>query len=131
MLANSLKLNGSALLAGGRLRRLLRAVQVFGFHLAPIDLRQNRRACPQRGRTAGQAGRCPTTKLCRKASAQALLTAEIATPRPLYSPYLDYSEETRGELDIFFSARDLRQKYGAAALPNCIISKTDGVSDLL
>ena len=41
VLANSLKLNGSASLADGRLRRLLRAVQVFGFHLAPIDLRQN------------------------------------------------------------------------------------------
>jgi phosphoenolpyruvate carboxylase len=41
VLANSLKLNGSANLAGGRLRSLLRAVQVFGFHLAPIDLRQN------------------------------------------------------------------------------------------
>src|SRR5574343_554313 len=41
VLANSLKLNGSTALAGGRLRRLMRGVQVFGFHLAPIDLRQN------------------------------------------------------------------------------------------
>ena len=56
---------------------------------------------------------------------------ELATPRPLYSPYLEYSDETRGELDIFFSARELRQRYGAAALPNAIISKTDGASDLL
>ena len=45
--------------------------------------------------------------------------------------YLDYDEETRGELAIFFAAHELRRKYGAAALPNCIISKTDGVSDLL
>ena len=33
--------NGSAALAGGRLRRLRRAVDVFGFHLAGLDLRQN------------------------------------------------------------------------------------------
>ena len=37
----SLEANGSALLARGRLRSLRRAVDVFGFHLAGIDLRQN------------------------------------------------------------------------------------------
>ena len=31
-----------------------------------------------------------------------------------------------GQHAIFFAARELREKYGAAALPNCIISKTDG-----
>jgi len=132
VLANSLKLNGSALLAGGRLRRLLRAVQVFGFHLAPIDLRQNSDVHARSvGELLARAGRCPDYEALSEERRIQLLTEEIATPRPLYSPYLDYSEETRGELDIFFSARDLRQKYGAAALPNCIISKTDGVSDLL
>lgn len=56
---------------------------------------------------------------------------EISSPRPLYSPHIDYSEETRGELAIFFAAFELRARYGAAALPNAIISKTDGVPDLL
>src|SRR5207245_139345 len=37
----SLHANGSALLARGRLRSLRRAVEVFGFHLASVDLRQN------------------------------------------------------------------------------------------
>ena len=132
VLANSLKLNGAAALAGGRLRRLLRAVQIFGFHLAPIDLRQN---SDVHARTVAEllarAGRCADYEALPENERISLLTVEIATPRPLYSPYLDYSEETRGELDIFFAARALRAKYGAAALPNCIISKTDGVSDLL
>ncbi|WP_371322437.1 phosphoenolpyruvate carboxylase [Dechloromonas sp. ZY10] len=132
VLANSLKLNGAASLAGGRLRRLLRAVQIFGFHLAPIDLRQNsdvHARCV--GELLAQAGRCADYEALPENERIALLTVEIATPRPLYSPYLDYSEETRGELAIFFAAQALRAKYGAAALPNCIISKTDGVSDLL
>ncbi|MDD2662437.1 MAG: phosphoenolpyruvate carboxylase [Dechloromonas sp.] len=132
VLANSLKLNGSARLAGGRLRRLLRAVQVFGFHLAPIDLRQNSDVHARSvGELLARAGRCPDYEALPENERIALLTAEIATPRPLYSPYVEYSDETRGELDIFFAARELRAKYGAAALPNCIISKTDGVSDLL
>jgi phosphoenolpyruvate carboxylase len=131
-LANSLKLNGSARLAGGRLRRLLRAVQVFGFHLAPIDLRQNSEIHARSvAALLAAAGRCPDYEALPEAERIALLSAEIASPRPLYSPWLNYDEETRGELAIFFAARELREKYGDAALPNCIISKTDGVSDLL
>src|SRR5215469_3256321 len=38
---DSLVANGSAMLARGRLRDLRRAVDVFGFHLAALDLRQN------------------------------------------------------------------------------------------
>lgn len=77
------------------------------------------------------AGRCPDYEALSEVDRTRLLVEEMATPRPLHSPYLDYSEETRGELAIFFAARELRQRYGAAALPNCIISKTDGLSDLL
>ncbi len=132
ILANSLKLNGSANLAGGRLRRLMRAAQVFGFHLAPIDLRQNSEVHARSvAELLAGAGRCPDYEALSENERISLLTAEIATPRPLYSPYLTYSDETQGELAIFFSARELRQRYGDAALPNCIISKTDGVSDLL
>ena len=132
VLANSLKLNGSANLAGGRLRRLLRAVQVFGFHLAPIDLRQNSEVHARSvAELLAGAGRCPDYEALSEVDRIKLLVEEISTPRPLYSPYLNYSEETQGELAIFFAARELRQRYGAAALPNCIISKTDGVSDLL
>ena len=132
VLANSLKLNGSASLADGRLRRLLRAVQVFGFHLAPIDLRQNSEIHARSvAELLAGAGRCPDYEVLSEADRIRLLVEEISTPRPLYSPYLNYSDETQGELAIFFAARELREKYGAAALPNCIISKTDGVSDLL
>ena len=132
VLANSLKLNGSTNLAGGRLRRLMRAVQVFGFHLAPIDLRQNSEVHARSvAELLAGAGRCPNYEALSEVDRSKLLVDEIATPRPLYSPYLSYSEETQGELAIFFAARELRQRYGVAALPNCIISKTDGVSDLL
>lgn len=132
VLANSLKLNGSGKLAGGRLRRLMRGVQIFGFHLAPIDLRQNSEVHARSvAELLAAAGRCPDYEALSENERISLLTVEISTPRPLYSPYLTYSEETQGELAIFFTANELRQRYGAAALPNCIISKTDGVSDLL
>ena len=132
ILSDSLRLGGSAALADGRLNDLRRAVQVFGFHLAPIDLRQNSEVHARCvAELLARVGRCPDYEALAEADRIRLLCDEMATPRPLYSPYIDYSEETRGELDIFFSTRELRGRYGTAALPNCIISKTDGVSDLL
>ena len=135
VLADSLAQHGAALVAGGRLRRLVRAVQVFGFHLAPIDLRQN---SDVHERTVAElltrAGRVPSMLTYATLDEDArisLLAAEIDCPRPLYSPYAEYSDETNGELAIFFAARELRVRYGAAALPNVIISKTDSASDLL
>ena len=41
VIGESLIANGSAALAAGRLKDLRRAVDVFGFHLAALDLRQN------------------------------------------------------------------------------------------
>ncbi len=132
VLATSLKSYGAGRLAAGRLRRLIIAVKTFGFHLAPIDLRQN---SDVHQRTVAEllaaAGRCADYAALPEDERIALLAEEIQSPRPLYSPYQTYSEETAGELAIFFAARQLRETYGAAALPNSIISKTDGASDLL
>jgi len=132
VMADSLHCGGGAALAGGHLRRLRRAVQVFGFHLAPIDLRQNSEVHARCvADLLSAVGRHAAYLALAEDERIALLSSEIASARPLYSPYLNYAEETRGELEIFFSVRELRARYGAAALPNCIISKTDGVSDVL
>ena len=132
VIATSLHENGAGRLARGRLRRLIRAVQVFGLHLAPLDLRQN---SDVHERTVAdllrKAGTCADYSALDESARIALLVEELGTPRPLYSAHLSYDEETAGELAIFFAARALKQVYGDAALPNCIISKTDGVSDLL
>jgi phosphoenolpyruvate carboxylase len=56
---------------------------------------------------------------------------ELTTPRPLASPYLRYSDETASELDIAREAHEAHKRYGQAAVPSYVISKTDGVSDIL
>ena len=132
VLADSLGRDDCALLAGGRLRRLVRAVQVFGFHLAALDLRQNSEVHERTvAELLARAGRCADYAALPEAARIELLAEELASPRLLHSPYLEYSEETAGELAVFFAARDIRARYGEEALPNCIVSKTDGASDLL
>jgi phosphoenolpyruvate carboxylase len=132
ILDSSLKENGSAVLARGRLRDLRRAVDVFGFHLAGLDLRQN---SDVHERTVGELFEvaCPGTLYAGLAEEMriAKLSEELATARPLASPFMAYSEETSSELAILKAAADARRLYGPTAVTNCIISKADGVSDVL
>lgn len=128
----SLVSNGSAALTRQRLRHLRRAVDVFGFSLASVDLRQNsevhERVIAELLVEADPT--CDYLTLDEEARI-ALLIAEICTPRLLSSPYLTYSEETQSELAIYRAARAAQDRYGKLAVSNCIISKTDSVSDLL
>jgi phosphoenolpyruvate carboxylase len=128
----SLRDNGAALMARGRLRRLRRALALFGFHLAPLDLRQNSDVHARVVHELFEAAR-PGTEYEKRSEAGriALLLAELATPRLLASPYWTYSEETTSELAIFHAARDMHRLYGKAAIQNVIISKNEGVSDIL
>jgi phosphoenolpyruvate carboxylase len=128
----SLVANGSALLARGRLRRLRRAISVFGFHLAPLDLRQNSDVHVRTVHELFEAARPGVDYAGRGEEGRiALLLGELATPRLLSTPFFTYSEETMGELAIFHAAREARRRYGKSAIENVIISKTDGVSDIL
>ena len=129
---DSLESNGGAILARGRLRLLRRAVDVFGFHLAPLDLRQNSSV---HARTIAElfAVASPGTEYLamNEESRIELLRKELRSPRPLYSPFIKYSEETAGELAIFRTAAEIRRKYGAGAIVTSIISNAQGVSDML
>jgi phosphoenolpyruvate carboxylase len=60
-----------------------------------------------------------------------LLAGELATPRPLVSPLLAYSAETRAELAIFRQAVDARTAHGENIVRTSIISMAENVSDLL
>jgi phosphoenolpyruvate carboxylase len=131
ILYRSLFANGSAMLARGRLRSLRRAVEVFGFHLASIDLRQNsevhERTLAELLQTASGVDYLGMSEPSRTA----LLLAELATARPLISPFVAYSDETAGELDILRTTGDIHRRYGKTAIPNYVISKTASVSDIL
>jgi phosphoenolpyruvate carboxylase len=124
--------HGSRILARGRLRRLRRAIDCFGFHLASIDLRQNSAV---HERTVAELLEVATPGIGYTALAEnrrvELLAGELATPRPLVSPLLAYSAETRAELAIFRQAVDARTAHGENIVRTSIISMAKNVSDLL
>jgi phosphoenolpyruvate carboxylase len=123
----SLSENGSLGLARGRLRGLRRAVDVFGFHLAALDIRQNSDV-HERVMADLLAADYRALDEPRRV---ALLVGELANRRPLASPYQTYGEDTETELDMLKVAADAHRRYGAASMPHYVISKADSVSDIL
>jgi len=131
ILYRSLLANGSAMIARGRLRGLRRAVEVFGFHLASIDLRQNSDVHERTLAELFAVGSGVDYLRMDEPARTALLLAELATARPLISPFLTYSDETTGELNILRTAAKIHRQHGKDAVPNYVISKATTVSDVL
>ncbi|MBB6309235.1 phosphoenolpyruvate carboxylase [Xanthobacter tagetidis] len=131
-LHRSLGANGSAILARGRLRHLRRAVDGFGFHLACVDLRQNSDVHERVVAELFEKVAPGTNYLGLAEGARIdLLLKEIGTARPLSSPFVDYGAETVSELAILTTAAAAHRALGREVIPNAIISKAEGVSDLL
>ena len=115
-----------------RLAPLQRAVQVFGFHLATLDLRQSS--------DQHEAVIAELLRVARVASDYAtlaegerleLLTRLLRDARPLRVVGHVYSEWAERELAVFEAARAAQRAFGAGALRHYIISHTEAVSDLL
>ena len=121
-----------ALASGGALGRLIRGVDLFGFHLATLDLRQNS-AVHERvvADLLCAAGVEADYAALDEQARVALLRRELASPRPLTSPYATYSDETRSELAIAHAAADAHRRYGRACIKQYIVSMAKSVSDLL
>ena len=128
----SLRAHHAGALADLRVRPLIRAVQVFGFHLATLDLRQS---SDQHELVIAEllatARVEPDYASLDEDAKQALMQRLLGEARPLRVPGATYSELALHELAIFEAAAQARKAYGPQALRHYIISHTETVSDLL
>lgn len=127
----SLHANGSGLIARGRLRRLRYAVAASGFHLTSVDLRQNSEMHERVLRELIEAATGRDYSAMSEPDRLAFLLDELASSRPLFSPFLPYSTTCVDELAIFRHAAEVHQQLGPSAIPNYVISHTETVSDIV
>ncbi|MEO6363121.1 MAG: phosphoenolpyruvate carboxylase [Caldimonas sp.] len=133
---DSLLAHAAGALVRPRLAPLIRAVQVFGLHLATVDLRQSS--------DKHEAVVAELLKVARveadysgldEPARRALLLRVLSEARPLRvvenARGQAYGEASRNELAIFETAALMLQRYGRQALRHYIISHTESVSDLL
>lgn len=130
-LQRSLIDNGSRLLAEGRLADLIRSVSVFGFHMMPLDLRQHAGKHADVVAELFQHAGLEDYNSLNEEQKQAALLRELSHRRPLYSPFITYSDHTRHELAIFNEARKIKDEFGEDAVTQSIISNCEQPSDLL
>ncbi len=128
----SLQSHHGEALAAERLHPLIRAVEVFGFHLATVDLRQSSDKHEEVVAELLATARIePNYSSLQEAAKRALLVKLLCDARPLRVVGATYSGHTRSELAIFEAARSLRERFGHEAIRHYIISHTETVSDLL
>ncbi|MCA1784230.1 MAG: phosphoenolpyruvate carboxylase [Intrasporangiaceae bacterium] len=102
VLRDSLRHAGGAAIADGRVRDLQVQAEVFGFHLATLDLRQH--AGRHRDALGAIFRRYGDTSLYTSLSEQdrlALLTHELSIDRPLTPAVLDFDDDTNETLGLF------------------------------
>jgi phosphoenolpyruvate carboxylase len=117
---------------GGAIGRLIRSVEVCGFHLATLDLRQNADVHERVVAELLKASGVESDYLGLGEDARvALLRRELAGKRLLSFPGAAYSAETASELAILHSAGRAHARYGAECITTYIISKAASVSDML
>jgi phosphoenolpyruvate carboxylase len=138
VLIDSLFKHGAVYLARGRLANLRRAVEVFGFHLAPLDMRQHSAVIEQTvselfSRSSGKSD----YRDLDEAGRREVLLAALHSDKSLLGEALSsenlaqFGDVAQSELRIMLAAARIHQRFGRAALPNHIISMTESVSDLL
>lgn len=133
IIIRSLKQHQSNRLAQGAIRDLRRAADVFGFHLASLDMRQHSKIHEQvvaelYAKNTRDSRNYPD--LPHPERVEWLLT-ELKRPYPLASSLSGYSDTTQGELRIFRMAAEIQRRFGHAALPNYIISMATGIIHVL
>jgi phosphoenolpyruvate carboxylase len=128
----SLRAHGSGLLAADRLARLREALDVFGFHLSGLDMRQNSDVHEEVvAELLAWAGVHPDYASLSEDERVNVLAEELSTRRPLIGDREQLSDLARKELAIISAAAHAIEIYGPPAVPNYIISMCRSVSDLL
>ncbi|GIP41401.1 phosphoenolpyruvate carboxylase [Paenibacillus sp. J31TS4] len=112
--------------------KLIRQAELFGFHMAKLDVRQHSKEHESAMTEILQKmGICPDYAALPEEEKIELLTNILNDPRLVASPYIDYSESTQECLDVYKTIKAAQKEFGQGCITTYLISMTTGVSDLL
>lgn len=114
------------------MKKLIRQTELFGFHLAALDVRQHSRdhelAMAEvlvKMSITGDYGKLSEDEKID------LLHRLLMDPRPLTSPYIHYSETTYECLQVYHTIKRAQAEFGSNCIGSYLISMAQGVSDIL
>lgn len=128
----SLRSHRAGMIADLEITPLIRQVELFGFHLFTLDIRQHSAEHEKAiSEILAMLGLEESYEQLSEDEKIKLLTDLILDPRPLTSPYSKYSEETSECIELFRVIKQAKEEFGEDAIRNYLISMTQGTSDLL
>jgi phosphoenolpyruvate carboxylase len=133
LIQRSLRLNNHDKIIGGDLHDAIRTAEVFGFHLARLDIRDHSgRHEKAIGELFAVTGVEPNYAALAEPARIELLTREINNPRPLIPAKRDrFSPVTAEVIETFETVRDLLNSSHRGAIESYVISNAEQPSDVL
>jgi phosphoenolpyruvate carboxylase len=114
------------------IQRLIRQVQLFGFHLATLDIRnhsgEHEAAITEILRKVGISDNYAELAEEEKMD---ILQNILMDPRPLLLLHEDYSEETQEMIKVFQMIKKAHEEFGKRSISVYLVSMTKSPSDLL
>ncbi|MDF2669960.1 MAG: phosphoenolpyruvate carboxylase [Paenibacillus sp.] len=114
------------------IQKLIRQIDLFGFHLATLDVRQH-----SKEHESAMAEILAKMQIVDNYAALTeqekidLLGGLLNDPRPLVSPYMEYTEGTSECISVYKTIKAAQQEFGPRCISTYLISMTQGASDLL
>ncbi|KAA8995288.1 phosphoenolpyruvate carboxylase [Paenibacillus spiritus] len=114
------------------IKKLIRQVELFGFHTATLDIRQHSKehenAMCEILRKMNIAEDYSQLEEHEKVK---LLEQLLNDPRPLTSPYQTYTESTEECLEVYRTVFRAQEEYGQKCITSYLISMAEAASDIL
>ncbi|CAM3961200.1 phosphoenolpyruvate carboxylase [Mesobacillus zeae] len=114
------------------LKKLIRQVGLFGFHLATLDIRNH--SGEHEAAIAEILKKVQIAEdyaLLSEEAKQVLLQKVLQDPRPLLLLHEEYSDETKQMIDVFQLIKNAHEEFGKRSIAVYLVSMTQSVSDLL
>jgi phosphoenolpyruvate carboxylase len=127
----SLLTHGGERTANGSLRDLIRQAEVFGFHLAKLDVRQESSRVVTAVAELLAAGTSEDLRVMTEGARASLLRRLVVDPAPLLPDHDDLSEDSRELLDTFERIRQTRDAFSEPPIETFILSMAHQASDVL
>ncbi|WCR26379.1 phosphoenolpyruvate carboxylase [Paenibacillus thiaminolyticus] len=112
--------------------KLIRQVELFGFYMAALDIRQH-----SKEHESAMTEILANMKIVNNYGALSeeekidLLHKLLQDPRPLVSSYIEYSESTRECLDVYRTIQRAQKEFGEKCITSYLISMAEAASDVL
>ncbi|GIO64843.1 MULTISPECIES: phosphoenolpyruvate carboxylase [Paenibacillus] len=128
----SLRFHFADYVADTYIKKLIRQVELFGFHTAALDIRQHSQEHENAMKEVLEKSNItPDYAALSEEEKIELLTKLLSEPRPISSVYQDYSPSTKECLDVFRVVKEAQQDYGKDCITSYLISMAEGASDIM